>query len=100
MAEKNFARGGRGVARFFGLILMTIGGLIAGLSGLCTLGWVGFLYLSVAPAYGSTNGVDSLMTTTFVVGGLPILFGVGLFLIGRWLCRVSPPRTGSPLLLP
>ena len=90
------------IKRFFAAALMAIGGLIALLCGLCTLGWTGFVIValttsrdkSTAAAFGGT-----LLITLFV-GVLPTLFGVGLFVAGRGLRRPNPPRTGTPPPLP
>ena len=64
--------------KLLGGILLAVGILIAGLSGLCT---VVFFAMSV--------GQDGAGTLPLVlgVGGIPFLIGLGLFFAGRALIR-------------
>lgn len=83
--------GGRAAKRFVGYALMTVGGLIAVVSGLCTGGF--WLYGLVVLAQDG-GGVPletglAMMGTTGLVGGIPALFGVGLFFIGRRMVRAT-----------
>jgi hypothetical protein len=80
-------RAGNRVVKLFGAMLMAIGGLIATLCGLCSLGFVGFgLYGAVrnAAAPGSALIVVPL---ALVVGGIPFAIGAGVFAAGRKLYR-------------
>lgn len=67
------------VKRIFGAALMAIGGLIALLSGLCSLVF----------AFGSMFKGEQVfgLVISFAVGIVPILSGVGLFFLGRHLRR-------------
>ena len=69
--------------RFFGGILMALGILVAGLSGLCTLIFVGLSLF----ATGSGSGVVQGVLGSLLSGALPILIGVGLILAGRALLK-------------
>ncbi len=79
---------------FFAGMLMVVGGLIAGLCGLCTgFFQIGFLYDAIRSGRGETGGEINLpFYAPLMIGGLPIAFGVALFLWGRWLVRASAPR--------
>ena len=73
------------IQKFFGAALMAVGGLIAGLCGLCTLGVIGF---GVVDAFGGGSSADDLFGGILVVsfiGGIPIALGVLLFVWGRSL---------------
>lgn len=64
--------------QFFGGILIAVGILIAGASGLCSL----------AMLFGSGEGTDlSMLPLVFVIGGLPIALGVFMALGGRSMIR-------------
>ncbi|HYD28965.1 hypothetical protein [Brevundimonas sp.] len=80
--------GTRAAARFFGLLMMAAGGLIALTTGACTLYVVlAGLMANGSGGYGTTG---EWVVMALVIGGLPCLIGVGLFLGGRKLSR--PPR--------
>ena len=67
------------VKRFFGAILVAVGGLIAFLSGACT---VAFMVMGL----GAPNPMGNIsMAITF--GIVPIAIGVVLFILGRALWR-------------
>jgi hypothetical protein len=68
------------VKTFFGGILLAIGILIAGASGLCT---VVFLTMTVGHGAGGAEGFSLML----VVGGIPFTIGMGLFFAGRALIR-------------
>jgi hypothetical protein len=72
---------GRAVAKLFGALLMAVGGLMAGLCGLCSAGVV------IITISGGSNGIGALMMLVLIFGGPPIAIGTGLFLWGRslWL---------------
>ncbi len=92
----------RSERQFFGTLLMAIGGLIASLCGLCTLGWVGLTLAMTVRMWSRTGLTDlaSSLAVTFVVGVVPTGFGVMLFAAGRSLRRPSRPRTDTPPPLP
>jgi hypothetical protein len=74
-------------ARFFGGLLITVGALIGGLSGLCT---------AVGLAFSLTGKDMGMAPVVLIVGGPPIAIGVGLFFGGRALWRrgaAPPPKT-------
>ena len=72
------------MTKFFAYVLVTVGGLIAGLSGLCSL-----TMLAVAFAQILSNAPGSVGTLSMVLvfGGLPFLIGAGLFAVGVYLLR-------------
>lgn len=77
------------MAKFFGALLMAIGLLIATLSGLCSAGFL----MSLANGRGSgghLNGAALMFVS--VVGGVPFLGGVGMFLGGLTLVRSGRER--------
>ena len=83
------------VARFFGGLLMTVGVLIGGLGGLCTLSFIGMMLVSMSSANHSSgvlgNTLASAMLSLFV-GAFPMGIGAVLFLAGRSLWRSAGPR--------
>jgi len=82
--------GGRPVAKLFGALLMAVGGLIVGLCGLCT---AGFLVMTGSSDPGSAGG---LLIIAAVVAGIPIAVGVLIFIGGRNLWRGPQPPRSSP----
>ncbi len=78
------------VQRFFGALLMAVGGLIATLCGACTAVVLvaGLANLKDSQGYGSMMLIMSL-----VIGGVPTLIGVGLFAWGRWLRKTEDRPT-------
>lgn len=66
-----------------GGILLAIGILIAGASGICSL-----------VVLVSSLGDGSMILTILVIGGIPFLIGLGLFYAGRALIR-SGRETGE-----
>ena len=79
--------------RLLGMILMTVGGLMALLCGLCTLAF-GFVILTV-PDGGAVGTLSSLLIP-LIVGGLPTAVGGILFWIGRGMYREGAARLGHP----
>jgi hypothetical protein len=71
--------------RFFGWILLLVGGLIATLCGLCTA------VFFVTGLFGDR----SYVVLSLVIGGLPTALGFGLFVAGRSLLR-PPPKPPGP----
>ena len=73
--------------RFFGGLLIAVGGLIATLSGLCSLG---FVAMSLGNAFKGPSVLSNLLGGVFLVGlfgGLPFMFGVALIVAGRAALR-------------
>ncbi|HEU4969438.1 hypothetical protein [Sphingomonas sp.] len=66
--------------RLFGGILLAIGILIAGASGLCTLIFVG-------SSTGQPNDLGPILPLALIFGGLPFLVGIGLIIGGRALLK-------------
>lgn len=67
----------------FGGILLAIGILIAGASGLCSLYFIG----SGLTYGGSSDELLSDLPLVLMVGGIPFAVGVGLIFSGRALIR-------------
>jgi hypothetical protein len=84
------------VQKFFGAALMAVGGLIAGLCGLCTVGVIGF---GLVDTLGSGSGADDLVggiVMVSIIGGIPTGLGVLLFLWGRNLYAPARGREDRP----
>lgn len=67
--------------KIVGAIVMAIGILIAGLSGLCSL-----LLLADRSTWSGPSASESL-TIIALVGGIPFVVGAGLILLGRIFIR-------------
>jgi NhaP-type Na+/H+ or K+/H+ antiporter len=67
--------------KMLGGILLAMGVLIAGTSGLCSL------YFLVQFAARSQSSTDQWLPQILIVGGLPLAMGLGLFFVGRKLLR-------------
>jgi len=81
--------------RFSGGLLMTVGALIGGLGGLCTLGFIGSIFVSAAQGpYPATAFSGSLIFSLLClfVGAIPMGVGAGLFFLGRSIWRAAGPR--------
>jgi hypothetical protein len=63
-----------------GGILLAVGILIAGASGLCSLVFLGM-------GVSEPSGLVDVLPMIFVVGGIPFEVGLGLFFLGRSLIR-------------
>jgi hypothetical protein len=70
-----------------GGILLGVGILIAGGSGLCSLV---FVVVMLSGNGGSTSG---MMPIVLLVGGIPFAIGIGLFYLGRWIIRSAAAET-------
>jgi len=68
--------------RFFGGLLLAIGILIAGASGLCTI----VFDIMALSETRSAEGLSFVVMSLFV-GGIPFVVGLGLIFWGRWLLR-------------
>ena len=64
----------------FGGILLAIGILVAGVSGLCSLVVFGM-------GLGDSGGLVDTLPLLLLFGGLPFAIGLGLFFAGRSLLR-------------
>jgi hypothetical protein len=78
--------GGNPVAKLFGAMLMAIGGLIATLCGLCSLGFIGLGVVN-AVSQPSGGGSATLIVMALFLGAIPVGIGVVLFIAGRDLYR-------------
>lgn len=84
---------------------MGVGGLIAGLCGLCTGGFVLFGIGNALVQTASGHGLDQLPTAmsnvagftamSLVIGAVPIVVGLALFVAGRGLHRSAPRPAGA-----
>lgn len=79
---------------FFGWLLMGIGGLIAVTAGACT---VIFAVPAVQSSLEYPEGLPGTLLMLFIFGGIPLLFGIALFIAGRAIAggprvRQLPPR--------
>ncbi len=83
------------IQRFFGYVLMAVGGLITVLCGGCTIIWFGgVLWNAVLSGIhgdgdlsGYVRGLGALVVITMVVGGLPTAIGMALFVAGRRMAK-------------
>lgn len=77
------------VRRYFGAMLMAIGGLIAVLSGLCSLTFLGFVIWNAVTGGGRTVIADvvQMLTLMLAFGGIPFGVGLGVFFWGRGFRR-------------
>lgn len=71
----------------FGSILMAVGILIAGASGLCSFAFV------MSTVFGSTSNIRIGLPTIFFVGGIPFVIGLAVFFGGRALVRQAKRET-------
>ena len=90
MSDDKVHEAARASKRLLGGLLMAVGGMIALLCGLCTLG---FGYLMVAQP---GDGGLTLLIIPLIVGGTPTGLGVVVFLIGRSIYREGRARRGEP----
>lgn len=83
------------VAKFFGWLLMGAGALVAVTTGCCT---VYFLAAPLLQGGGADyfGGMLSWIVLVMIVGGIPCLVGVGVFLLGRFLARRGEVRQLPP----
>jgi len=81
----------------FGGILLAVGILVAGVSGLCSLGML-------VMGLGERSGALDFLPMVLLIGGIPFLIGLGLFFAGRSLLRAAraeqqearPPAANGP----
>jgi len=81
------------VMKFLGWLLMAIGVVIAGTAGACTL-VVGVPFFLSTLSY--PQGLPESLVLMLVLGGIPLLVGIGVFFGGRWLARRGDIRRRSP----
>jgi membrane protein implicated in regulation of membrane protease activity len=81
--------------RFLANLLMAVGGLIALLCGGCTVFFLGAAIVALFPGGASDNASTPLVPgiTAILVGGLPTVLGVALFLWGRRMKRRVDARS-------
>lgn len=80
----------------FGGILLAVGILVAGVSGLCSL-------VFLVTGLGDSGGFEGMLPLILLIGGVPFLVGLGLFFAGRSLLRSArreredsaPPGSGD-----
>lgn len=65
--------------KWLGVLVMVVGALIALLCGLCTL------YVSAIFVGPGTRMDISALAIPLIVGGIPILTGIGMFGVGVWM---------------
>jgi hypothetical protein len=82
MSEPNTTR------QFLGGALMTVGALLAGVSGLCMLGYAGIGLMAWA-TQSDPFGV-AMVIIALLSGVVPILVGIGLYFAGKRLRRPKP----------
>lgn len=70
---------------FFGGILLAIGILVAGASGLCSLTMLVSVFSNLH-SHQEFSGAGMLPVIA-IVGGIPFMIGLGLFFAGRALIR-------------
>jgi hypothetical protein len=79
---------GSSVVRFFGAILMAVGGLVAVLSGGCTAVFVGLGLIEIATSKSRGEDLGLLFSFLFV-GAAPFAVGALLFFAGRAMRRAG-----------
>ena len=84
--EPNASSEPSAVKRAFGALLMAVGGLIATLSGLCSVLFLVSMVFAVMDSHSANDAMVPLLIV-FVVGGVPFALGAGLFVLGRHLRR-------------
>lgn len=83
----------RPIARFFGGLLMAVGGLIAVTAGLCSLSFVVIdIWQRFAYQRSGFAATPTELTIVMIFGGIPFAVGAGLFLGGRALWRGPRPN--------
>ena len=70
------------VVKLFGAFLIAVGGLIAALSGLCSLAFLGTAVLNVARNPHQAGGIVMIVPLILLFGGVPFAFGGGLIVAG------------------
>ncbi len=73
----------------FGGILLAVGILVAGASGLCSLA-------VLVMGLSDPAGVMTVLPMIVVVGGIPVAIGLGLFFLGRSMLRSTRLEAQAP----
>lgn len=81
--------------QFFGAMLLGVGILIAGLSGLCTLVMLGAGLFDPSTWSGSSEYVTMILPMAAIFGGIPFAIGLALFFAGRHLLRSDRQDRGG-----
>lgn len=82
-----------GATVFFGRGLIAVGGLVAGLSGLCSGAVLALFVVEAASTVVRAPGQAlELLMVPLVYGGAPMGFGGATVFLGRWLCGTTPHR--------
>ena len=79
------------MSKLLGGILMAVGILIAGASGLCSL----FFLASMATSARGQGGFAGLLPLVVLIGGIPFAIGFGLFRWGRAIVRKAQDDVGD-----
>ncbi len=77
--------------QFFGALMLGCGVLIAGVSGLCTLLMVGTSLLDTSTQ--DAREFASMIPAVLIVGGIPLVLGIAIFLGGRAVIRSAEQDT-------
>ena len=77
--------------QFFGAAMLGCGILVAGLSGLCTLLLVGGALMDTSTQ--DAREFASMIPAVLLVGGIPCVIGIALFLAGRHVIRSAEKET-------
>mgnify|MGYP001162027558 CR=1 FL=1 len=77
--------------QFFGALLMGCGILVAGVSGLCTLLMVGGSLLDTSTQ--DAREFATMIPAVLLVGGIPLVLGLAMFLGGRHAVRSAEDDT-------
>ena len=88
-ARQHRRRGNASVKSGLGGILLALGILIGGLSGLCTLVVVGSSLMD-----STSEDFVPMIPAVLMVGGIPFVIGIGLFFLGRHLMRTARQDKG------
>lgn len=84
--------------RFFGALLMAIGGLMAVLCGGCG---ATFIVVALVTMFTATaQDAPMLAGMGLVIGGVPAAMGVGLFWVGRRMRGEAPRPTAKSIWPP
>lgn len=78
--------------KLFGGVLLAVGVLIAGASGLCSIA----VLVSGLAEQGGPDSILSFLPAVAIFGGIPLLGGVGLAVLGRSLIRSDSPPPSDP----
>jgi hypothetical protein len=71
--------------KVLGGILLGVGLLVAGLSGLCSLSMI------IEEMHGSNGDITGTLVLVGIVGGIPFLMGLGM-MFGGWKLVQEKPR--------